>query len=107
WVPLDSPPETPPGKISVTLRDSIGTLPSPRGQLMLWTVDGGRALQGKIDNDGTVELLNVPPGEYRFTFSEGGRGKSISAILKNGQPLQTRHVNLSSGQELALTISIS
>lgn len=106
-VTLDSPPETPSGKISVTLHTTGQALASPRDQLMLWTVEGGRALPGKIDSDGTVEFLNVPPGAYRFTFSEGGRGRPIAAILKNGQPLPTRRVNLNSGQELALTISIS
>jgi hypothetical protein len=106
-VTLDSPPETPTGKISVTLRNPGGTLASRRGQLMLWSVVAGGALTGKIDNDGTVEFLNVPPGAYRFTFSEGGRGTPITAILKNDQLLQTRRVNLNSGQELALTVSIS
>ena len=106
-VTLDSPSETPTGKISVTLRNIGGTLASPRGQLMLWPVNASGALTGKIDNDGTVEFLNVPPGAYRFTFSEGGRSRSITTILKNDQPLQTRRVNLNSGQELALTISIS
>ncbi len=104
---IDSLPETPPGKISVTVRNLDGSLASPQGQLILWPVDRGGALPGKIDKDGTVEFLNVPPGAYRFTFSEGGRGRPIASILKNGESLATRRVKLNSGQELALTISIS
>jgi len=106
-VTLDSPPETPTGKISITLRDTSGTLASPGGQLMLWSAEMNRALAGKIDKDGTVEFLNVPAGPYRFTLYEGGRAKAITAILENGQPLPTHRVNLNSGQELALTILTS
>ena len=106
-VTLDSPPETPPGKISVAVRERGGMSASPGSQILLWSVDGGQAMVGKIGNDGTAEFPNVPPGTYRFTFSEGGRSKPIAAILENGQPLQTRRVNLTSGQELALTIALS
>ncbi len=106
-VTLDSPPETPLGKISVTVRNIGGTLGSSRSQLILWSVEADRALAGKIDNDGKVEFLNVPAGAYRFTFSEVGRNRAIAAILKDGQALPTRHVKLNSGEELALTISIS
>lgn len=106
-VTLDSLPETASGKISITVRDSGGTLASAGGQVRLWSVNAGRTMTKAIDTNGTAEFPNVPPGTYRLTFFEGGRAKPIAAILENGQALGTRRVNLTSGQELALTVSIS
>ena len=73
-----------------------GTLASPLGPTHAVARHASGAFDGQIDNDGTAQFLNVPPGAYRFHF-----------LLKPGaadpSPRSSRTINRSKHAARTLT----
>ena len=94
--------------ISVTVHAANGETLPPHLQLNLRSVEDARGVSGTpLGDNGSAEIANVPPGEYRFGLNGSGHPWNVLSLALAGQQTPDKRLKLTTGGSLAVDLTIS
>ena len=94
--------------ISVTVHAANGETLPPHLQLNLRSVENARGVSGTpLGDNGSAEITNVPPGEYRFGLNGSGHPWNVLSLALAGQQIPDKRLKLTTGGSFAVDLAIS
>jgi 5-hydroxyisourate hydrolase-like protein (transthyretin family) len=104
---LDLPKSTDLATLTVTMHAANGASLPEQMQTNLRSINTNRTVGSRVNNKGTAEFANVPPGDYRLILLGSGHLMNVLAVTMNGQRVADKQLRITASGAIPIDVTFS